>query len=125
MSEPTVDAPPTLPVAAPPATLPEDSPLGRVLDIVDRVVEVGRRQTKKVERAAAVTRRLPGLLFGVVVALGGVVLLVLAALRGAVELTDLIFDGQRAWFAWLVLGGIFLLIALFVGTVRNKGGPGD
>ena len=113
-------------VSSPPAAVADGAPstplvAGRLLDLVDTVVDKGRSATLAVERAARVARKLPALLFGVTLALAGLTFLVLAALRGAVEVTDPIFGDQRPWVAWLALGIIFLVVALVVGTLRNRG----
>lgn len=110
-----------LPAAGGTAGLDPNSPLARVLGLVDSVVDAGRSKTLSVERAASVGRRFPAIFFGATLALGGVVLLVISLLRGLVETTGAIFDEQKAWVAWLALGGILLVLALFLGTVRNKG----
>ena len=109
------------PPPARPATLDPDSPLTKVMDVVDSVVEAGRSRTKSIERAASIARRLPLILFGASVALGGVTMLTLAVMRALVEVTDVFFAEQKPWVAWLVVGGILFVVALFVGTVRNKG----
>lgn len=72
-----------------------------------------------VQRAARIGRRLPSLLFGAVVALAGVGFLVLAALRGLVEITAALFSQPKPWVAWVGAGGILLVSAVFIGTVRN------
>ena len=97
------------------------SPLARVLGLVDSVVDAGRSRTLGIERAASVARRFPAVFFGATLAIAGLTFLILAFLRGIVEVTGAIFDEQKAWVAWAVLGGILLLAALFLGTVRNKG----
>jgi hypothetical protein len=102
----------------PPRIAPE-ALAGRVLDLVDRVVEAGRARTLGVQRAAAVTRRLPAILFGVVVAVLGLAFLALALLRGLVEVTDAVFGTAKPWVAWLVAGGMLLVLGLFFGTMRN------
>ena len=102
------------------ATLSADSPLMKVMDAVHSVVEAGRSRTKSIERAASIARRLPLILFGASVALGGVTMLTLAVMRALVEVTDVFFAEQKPWVAWLLVGGILFVVALVVGTVRNK-----
>ena len=121
---PPSDFPAPLPPALPSARtnrLSEDSPLYRVLEIVDRIVAAGRSRTEGVQRAARVARRLPAILFGITLALAGVLLLALGALRGAVEVTAAIFPRPHPWVAWLVFGGMLLFAAVFLGTIRNRG----
>jgi hypothetical protein len=122
VSDPTASPPsggPPPGAGAPTGTLDADLPFDKVLDLVDRVVEAGRSKTLAVERASRIARKLPALLFGVTLAAAGLTLLVLASLRGLVEVTAAVFDGARPWVAWSALGGILLVVAVLVGTVRN------
>lgn len=111
-----------------PATLPErqslhhDHPFTHALNYVDRIAAAGRSRAEAIERVASHARHLPGLLFGITLAVCGLVLLGLAALRGSVEVTGAIFDSPKPWVAWTVIGGILLIVALLVGSVRNRGG---
>lgn len=113
--------PPTLPAPPEVASLQPDAALGRVLEVVDHIVEAGRSKTLAVERAARVGRKLPAILFGGSLAASGIAFLVIALLRGLVEVTDALFTDPKPWVAWLGFGGILLLLAVFVGTIRNSG----
>jgi hypothetical protein len=99
--------------------LPPGSPFSRVLDTVDRLVQAGRARTLAVQRAASLARRLPAILFGATLAVFGLSLLVLAVLRGLVEVSGAIFSSPKPWVSWLVGGGILLSLGVLVGTVRN------
>ena len=101
--------------------LDPNSALARVLDTVDRFAQAARARTEPIQRGAAVARKLPAILFGVTLAVVGVTFLLIAVLRGLVEVTDAAFGDPKAWVAWLVSGGILLVVSVFIGTVRNRG----
>ena len=89
--------------------------------MVDSVAEAGRSKTAAVERGARIARKFPAILFGGTLLVAGLLVLLIGSLRALVEVTGAIFDQPKAWLAWLVLGGILLILAVFLGTVRNRG----
>ena len=85
-------------------------------DAIERAVQSVRAKTadplERITRLAVY-----GLLAGIV-GIAVAVLLAIAAFRGLVELLDLVWQPE-VWLAYVILGGIFVIVGLLVWTRRT------
>ena len=85
-------------------------------DAIDRAIQSVRAKTADpLERVAHLV--VYGLLAGIV-GIAVTVLLVVAAFRGLVEFLDLVWQPE-VWLAYVILGGIFVIVGLLVWTRRT------
>ena len=85
-------------------------------DAIERAVQSVRAKTADpLERVVRLV--VYGLLAGIV-GIATAVLLAVAAFRGLVELLDLVWQPE-VWLAYVILGGIFVIVGLLVWTRRS------
>ena len=85
-------------------------------DAIERAVQSVRAKTADpLERVVRLT--VYGLLAGIV-GIAIAVLLTIAAVRGLIELIDLVWQ-REVWLAYLILGGIFVVAGLLVWRRRT------
>ena len=85
-------------------------------DAIERAVQSVRAKTADpLERVVRLV--VYGLLAGIV-GIAVAVLLTVAAFRGLVELLDLVWQPE-VWLAYVILGGIFVIVGLLVWTRRS------